>query len=236
MPESSRARVLVVEDDLAIRRGVAMNLRAEGYHVLEAGDGDTGLKMALEESPDLLILDIMLPGMSGLDLLQMLRDQAVTIPVIILSARDRPHDKVEGLELGADDYVTKPFGVRELLARVRAHLRRLEQTTGRGRRLTFGDIVVDRGARTVHRAGEEVPLTPKAFALLEYLIDTAGRAQSREQLLTRVWGWDYEGTPRTVDNFVRALRIALEPDPDNPTWLVTVRGVGYRLDLPRESR
>jgi len=236
MPDTPRARVLVVEDDLAIRRGVAMNLRAEGYHVLEASDGNLGFKMALEESPDLLILDIMLPGMSGLDLLQLLRDQSVQIPVIILSARDRPHDKVEGLELGADDYVTKPFGVRELLARVRAHLRRVEQTTGRSRRLAFGDIVVDRGARTVHRAGEEVPLTPKAYALLEYLIDTAGRAQSREQLLSRVWGWDYEGTPRTVDNFVRALRIALEPDPDNPTWLVTVRGVGYRLDLPKEPR
>lgn len=232
MPERG-ARILVVEDDLAIRRGLAMNLRSEGYHVLEASDGEAGLKMALEDAPDLLVLDIMLPGMSGLDLLQMIRDAAVMVPVIILSARDRPHEKVEGLELGADDYVTKPFGIRELLARVRAHLRRFEQTTGRNRRVTFGEVVVDRAARTVHRAGAEVPLTPKAYALLEHLIDTAGRAQSREQLLTRVWGWDYEGTPRTVDNFVRALRLALEADPDNPTYLVTVRGIGYRLDLPR---
>jgi two-component system, OmpR family, alkaline phosphatase synthesis response regulator PhoP len=235
MTETTRGeRILVVEDDLAIRRGVAMNLRAEGYAVLEAADGDTGLKTALEQAPDLLILDIMLPGMSGLDLLQVLRDSGVTIPVIILSARDRPHDKVEGLELGADDYVTKPFGVRELLARVRAHLRRAEQASGRGRSVQLGDVLVDRAARTAHRAGVEVPLTPKAYALLEHLIDTAGRAQSREQLLTRVWGWDYEGTPRTVDNFVRALRLALEPDPDDPTYIVTVRGIGYRLDLPKQ--
>lgn len=240
MSEATRpvgpARILVIEDDLAIRRGIVMNLRAEGYEVLEAADGDAGLATAMEARPDLLLLDIMLPGLDGLDVLQTLRDADVTMPVIILSARGRPHDKVEGLELGADDYMTKPFGVRELLARVRAHLRRQERATGRGQAVEFGDVVVDRSARMVRRGHDEISLTPKAYALLEHLIDTAGRAQSREQLLTRVWGWDYEGTPRTVDNFVRAIRVVLEPDPDNPIYLVTVRGVGYRLDLPRPAR
>lgn len=226
------ARILVVEDDPAIRRGVVMNLRAQGYEVLEAESGDDGLDLALNASPDLLILDVMLPGFSGLELLRALREEEVDVPVIILSARDRVVDKVEGLELGADDYMTKPFGVKELLARVRVRLRRDRQAKGRHTTLRFGDICVDRTARTVTRGGEDVHLSPKAYGLLEHLIETAGRAQSRDHLLRCVWGWDYEGTARTVDNFLRTLRAALEPDPESPIYFVTVRGVGYRLDLP----
>ena len=230
------ARILVVEDEQPIRRGLVMNLRSEGYEVEEADCGEEGLRRALDAPPDLLVLDIMLPDLSGLDVLQSLREADVNVPVIILSARDRVLDKVEGLELGADDYMTKPFRLRELLARVRAHLRRAERASARRQLVRFGDVEVDRGARVLRRAGAEVTVTPKAYALLEHLIDAAGHARSREQLLTRVWGWDYEGTPRTVDNFVRSLRLAIEPDPDHPTYLVTVRGVGYRLDLPDAAR
>ncbi len=230
MPDRD-VRILVVEDELPIRRGLAMNLRAEGYDVIEAPTGEEGLRLFGEASPDLMILDLMLPGVSGLDVLQALREMEVEIPVIILSARDRPMDKVEGLELGADDYVTKPFGVPELLARVKAQLRRYSRSSSRRQTVRFGHVEVDRASRIVRREGEEVSLTPKAYKLLETLIDASGRALSREQLLSRVWGWDYEGTSRTVDNFVRALRIALESDPDRPKHIVTVRGLGYRLDL-----
>ena len=237
MPDDpGKARILVVEDEMPIRRGLVMNLRGEGYDVSEADCGEDGLRQALEWPPDLLILDIMLPDLSGLDVLQSLREADVQVPVLILSARDRIVDKVDGLELGADDYVTKPFRLLELLARVRAHLRRAGKGAAQKQLVRLGDVEIDREARAIRRRGAEVTVTPKAFSLLEHLLDAAGRARSREQLLTRVWGWDYEGTPRTVDNFVRSLRLAIEPDPDHPTYLVTVRGVGYRLDLPRPAR
>lgn len=229
------ARVLVVEDDAAIRRGIAINLRSEGYEVLEAARGDDGLQLATEQLPDLIVLDIMLPGLSGLQLLEAVREADMDLPVIILSARDRLPEKLEGLASGADDYMTKPFSIKELLARVNAHLRRARRTRPKRMHVRFGDVLVDREARTVMRGGEDLHLSPKAYALLEHLIETAGRAQTREHLLTRVWGWDYEGTPRTVDNFVRAVRTAIEPDPDEPIYLVTVRGVGYRLDVPPED-
>jgi DNA-binding response OmpR family regulator len=219
----------VVEDDATLVLGLEINLRAEGFRVLSARDGQTGLRMGLEQNPDLAVLDLGLPGMDGLDVLAEWRRRGRELPVIVLTARATLDDKVLGLGQGADDYLTKPFRIKELTARIRAALRRAG--LGRGpRRVPLGEVEVDLDARKVSRAGAEMALTAKEFDLLAFLIERPGRVFSRERLLEAVWGMDYDGTDRTVDNFVRSLRVKVEADPAEPRHVVTVRGAGYRFE------
>jgi DNA-binding response OmpR family regulator len=219
-----------VEDDRSLREGLVLNLKASGYTVATAADGKEGLRAAFDEAPDLILLDIMLPGLSGLEILQELRQQQVQIPVLILSARDQLPNKLEGFGLGADDYITKPFDLRELLARIDAALRRRRLQARDQPQLAFGTVTIDFQARTVALKGQEVAMTPREFDLLALLVRNPRKAYSREQILREVWGFDYEGTTRTVDNFVVSLRQKLEDDPQSPRYLVTVRTVGYRFD------
>lgn len=230
MSESDKAqRILVVEDDLAILTGLSMNLRIEGYEVLQAQDGRTGLARAMDDAPDLLVLDIMLPELNGYELLKELRRRGRDTPVVMLSAKGQEMDKILGLNLGADDYVAKPFGLQELLARIKAVLRRRYPPTGTPP-VTFGDVEVDLMSRTVARAGKPVELTAQEFKLLAHFLAHPGRTFTREELLSGAWGFDYEGSARTVDNFVRQLRLKFEPDPEDPRHFLTVRGLGYRFD------
>jgi DNA-binding response OmpR family regulator len=224
------ATVLVVEDDRSLREGLAMNFRLRGYRVLAAAGGDEGLRMAFDERPDLVVLDLMLPGVDGLGILQELRGREVDVPVLILSARDRLDDKVRGLEIGADDYMTKPFQLPELVARVEALLRRRRAERRSGSALGFGDVRIDPEGRRVTVRGAEVALSAREFDLLALLAGAPGRAFTREAILEKVWGWSFEGTARTVDNFIRSLRQKVEADPARPRHLVTVRHVGYRLE------
>ncbi len=223
--------ILVVEDDEAIATGLALNLKLAGYTPVVAGDGERALEMIEEAPPRLILLDINLPQMSGLDVLGELRRNGDRTPVIVLSARQDEFDKVGALRLGADDYVTKPFALAELLARVDAVLRRTgavsEPLTGPVSR--FGACEVDLATRQVRRAGEEVKLTHLEFELLAYFLSNPSRVFSRERLLRDVWGQS-TGSPRTVDNFVGQLRSKLEGSADDPTHFVTVRGSGYRFD------
>lgn len=225
-----RTTILVIEDDRTLARGLVMNLELEGFRVIHAAQGTLGLQMAVEERPDLIVLDLMLPGMSGFDVVRSLRQRSRQTPVVILSARGEVEDKVRALGLGADDYLTKPFSLKELVARVNAGLRRPIWHTEDDRRVQFGDIEVDINHRKVLRAGAEVTLTTREFDLLVFLVERKGRVFSRDRLLAAVWNFDYEGTSRTVDNFIRRLRVKLEPDPDHPRHLVTVRGSGYRFE------
>lgn len=222
-------RILVVEDDLSILTGLSMNLRIEGYEVLQAQDGRSGLAKALDEAPDLMVLDIMLPELNGYELLKELRRRGRDTPVVMLSAKGMERDKILGLDLGADDYVAKPFGLQELLARIKAVLRRRYPTTGTPP-VAFGDVEVDLVARTVSRAGKPVDLTAQEFKLLAHFLTQPGRTFTREELLSGAWGFDYEGSARTVDNFMRQLRLKLEPDPEDPRYFQTIRGLGYRFD------
>jgi two-component system, OmpR family, alkaline phosphatase synthesis response regulator PhoP len=222
-------RILVVEDDLSILTGLSMNLRIEGYEVLQAQDGRAGLAKALDESPDLMVLDIMLPELNGYELIKELRRRGRDTPVVMLSAKSMERDKILGLDLGADDYVVKPFGLQELLARIKAVLRRRYPPTGTPP-VTFGDVEVDLVARTVARAGKPVELTAQEFKLLAHFLAQPGRTFTREELLSGAWGFDYEGSARTVDNFMRQLRLKLEPDPEDPRYFQTIRGLGYRFD------
>jgi two-component system, OmpR family, alkaline phosphatase synthesis response regulator PhoP len=228
MPEPARARLLVVEDDPSIAAGLKMNLRHEGFDVTVETDGEAGLKAALEQSPDVVLLDLMMPAMNGFEVLRELRRRGSSAGVIVLTAKGLEEDKVLGLDLGADDYVQKPFSLPELIARIHAVLRRRQIHAPDSVR--FGDVVVDRRARTVQRAGQPVSLSPRETSLLLFFLDHAGRALSRDALLEGAWGMDYEGTDRTVDNFVVSLRKKLEVDPDAPKHFVTVRGVGYRFE------
>jgi DNA-binding response OmpR family regulator len=229
--EKARRRVLVVEDDTSIMLGLQINLEAEGYAVIAAEDGEKGLEIARGDQPDLVILDVMLPKMNGFQVLQAIRREGMTMPIIILSARTGEMDKVTGLELGAEDYVAKPFSLAELLARVRAALRRGPRAPDVPPRLhVFGDVRVDIAARAVTRSGSPVEMTATEFDLLACLIEERGVALNREAIFTRVWGPNHHGTPRTIDNFIQQLRAKLEADPQRPRHLITVRGVGYRFD------
>ncbi len=229
--ETPKRRVLVVEDDPSITLGLRINLEAEGYVVLEAEDGERGLEMARTDRPDLVILDVMLPKLNGFQVLQAIRRDGLMMPIIVLSARTAEIDKVTGLELGAEDYVAKPFSLAELLARVRAALRRGPRPAEVPRSVhLFGNIRIDSSARTVTRAGAAVEMTATELDLLLCLIEARGAALSRDAIFARVWGPNHHGTPRTIDNFIQQLRAKLEVDPQRPRHLVTVRGVGYRFD------
>jgi DNA-binding response OmpR family regulator len=228
----SGKRVLVVEDDPSIAIGLRINLESEGYVVNLAEDGEAGLEMARTLDPDLIVLDLMLPKRNGLEVLHDLRAEGRTMPIIILSAKAGEMDKVAGLELGAEDYVAKPFSLAELLARVRAALRRGHAGPPPERRpgIVFGDVEVDVAARNVKRAGEPVEMTAREFDVLVCLVNERGRVLSRDDIFRRVWGPKHHGTPRTVDNFIQQLRAKLEVDPQEPAYIQTVRGVGYRFD------
>ena len=223
--------VLVVEDDPSIAIGLRINLESEGYVVHLAEDGESGLEMARTVAPDLILLDVMLPRRNGLEVLHELRAEGRTMPIIILSAKAGEMDKVAGLELGAEDYVAKPFSLAELLARVRAALRRgYAPAPSLRRTIVFGEVEVDVEARNVKRRGEPVEMTAREFDVLVCLINERGRVLSRDDIFRRVWGPKHHGTPRTVDNFIQQLRAKLEGDPQEPTHIQTVRGVGYRFD------
>jgi DNA-binding response OmpR family regulator len=222
--------ILVVEDDRSLREGLAMNFRLRGYRVLTAADGDEGLRAAFDERPDLIVLDLMLPGADGLEILSELRGREVGVPVLILSARDRLQDKVRGLEIGADDYLTKPFQLPELVARVEVMLRRRRAERRAASVLEVGEVRLDQEGRRVTVRGAEVALSAREFDLLCLLALSPGRAFTREVILERVWGWGFEGTARTVDNFIRSLRQKIEADPARPRHILTVRHVGYRLE------
>ena len=231
---SAKPRILIVEDDAAIAAGLRLNLKHEGYIITIEHDGEAGLKRALDDVPDLVVLDVMLPTMNGFEILRELRRRGSTSGVILLTAKSLEEDKVMGLDLGADDYVQKPFGLSELIARINAVLRRRQAQ--QPSLVSFADVVVDRRARTVTRAELPVALSPREMSLLLYLIDHPGRAHTRDALLEGAWGLDYDGTERTVDNFVVSLRKKLELNPDEPQHFVTVRGVGYRFDpLPAKA-
>jgi DNA-binding response OmpR family regulator len=222
-------RVLLIEDDASIVAGLELNLSLEGYEVLTASDGETGYRMAIEARPDLVVLDIMLPGMNGLEVLRRLRAQDADLPVLILSARGEDADKVLGLTVGADDYISKPFNLPELRARINASLRR-RRLRGAGQSvLEFGDVRVDLDRHQAARGGKAVPMTAREFALLAYFLANPERALTRDTLLSEVWRTDYL-TQRTIDNFVGRLRAKFEPDPDRPRYFLTVRGVGYRFE------
>jgi DNA-binding response OmpR family regulator len=224
---SKPLRILVIEDDLSILTGLSMNLRFEGYEVLQAQDGEQGLRMALDAYPDLVILDVMMPQLNGYEVLKELRRRGHDVPVVVLSAKGMETDKILGLDLGADDYIAKPFGLQELLARIKAVLRRRHRE---GEVVRFADAAVDMNAKTVTKAGDPVELTAQEFRLLALFVTHPGRTFSRDELLEGAWGLDYQGTARTVDNFLQKLRQKFEPDPDEPRHFVTVRGLGYRFD------
>ncbi len=223
--------ILIIEDDKSLRDGLAMNFTLHGYRVLTARDGEEGMSKAFDVNPDLIILDIMLPGWSGLDILTELRAKENAVPVLVLSARNTTASIIEGLKTGADDYVTKPFELKELLARAEVMLRRRRNEQRLRDDLTFGDIVVRLNERRVLVRGEEVELSSKEFDLLTLLAETPGRPLSRDTILDRVWGWGFDGTTRTVDNFIVSLRKKLETDPSTPRHIKTVRQVGYKLEL-----
>lgn len=218
------ARLLLVEDDPAILRGLELNLQLEGYELVAAADGKAAIEALDEGSFDLVVLDVMLPHVNGYQIVEKLRRQRNDVPVILISAKTAEVDIVMGLDVGADDYVTKPFRVAELLARVKAHLRR----RGPANIVRFGDTEVDREQRTVKRGNEPVSLTAKEFDLLELLLLREGRALTRDSILAQVWGHGYFGTDRTVDNFITKLRQKLDT-PSNPKHFLTVRGIGYRF-------
>jgi two-component system alkaline phosphatase synthesis response regulator PhoP len=224
-----RETILVIEDDHALRQGLALNFELQGYQVDTAADGEEGMRKVFDLDPDLIVLDIMLPVWSGLDILSELRERDRDVPVLILSARGTTDNKVEGFKVGADDYLAKPFELPELLARVEAMLRRRRADRPSRSVIRFGRVEVDRTDRRVTAGSQEISLSAKEFDLLCFLAATPGRPRTREEILNNVWGWGFDGSPRTVDNFILALRRKLEADPKNPRHILTVQGVGYRF-------
>jgi DNA-binding response OmpR family regulator len=223
------AKILVVEDEPNMVAGLRDNFEFEGYEVITARDGVEGLERALEESPDLVILDVMMPRLSGLEVCRQLRAKRASIPIIMLTARGQEVDKVVGLELGADDYVTKPFSIRELLARVKAILRRTATGPKNQGEHSFGDVEVDLQRRRVLRSGKALDISSTEFELLKYFICHSGEALTRDRLLEDVWGYENYPTTRTVDTHLVRLRQKLEPDPEQPQYFLTVHGTGYRF-------
>jgi two-component system alkaline phosphatase synthesis response regulator PhoP len=223
------SKILIVEDEPNMVSGLRDNFEFEGYQVVTAPDGVAGLERALTESPDLVILDVMMPRMSGLDVCKQLKSKRPGIPIIMLTARGQEVDKVVGLELGADDYVTKPFSIRELLARVKAVLRRTSGLPKDQNSYTFGDVEVNLRSCQVSKRGKPLDFSTKEFELLKYFLAHSGEAISRDRLLEDVWGYDRFPTTRTVDAHIVRLRQKLEPRPEDPHFILTVHGVGYKF-------
>lgn len=231
MTKESRRQemVLVVEDDPTLRLGLTKTLRSEGFRVEVAKTGPEGIEMARNVRPDLVLLDVMLPGLNGFEVCEELRRADAELPILMVTAKGEEHDKVRGLRLGADDYIVKPFGVAELCARVHAALRRKRAREAESTLVTFADVSVDFRAHRVTKAGSPVEMTALEVRLLRFLIEREGVLLPRQRILDGVWGADYFGTERTVDNFINRLRTKLEADPRNPQHIVTVRGAGYRF-------
>ncbi len=221
--------ILLVEDDPSILRGLQMNLGLEGFRLVAAHDGEEGLKLARTHKPDLIVLDLMLPKMSGMDVLRAIRAEDHDTSIVILSSKDQEGEKVLALSLGADDYMTKPFGVAELVARIRASLRRRRRNVRSGE-LSVGRVSLDVEGRRMLQDGREVESTAREFDLLKFFLSHPGVAFSREQLMQQVWGPDHFGTARTIDNFVARLRQKIEEDSEDPKYIETVRGIGYRFN------
>jgi len=222
------SRILVVEDDAALARGLKTNLEVEGYRVAVANDGEEGLRAALADRPDLVLLDVMMPKLSGLDVCKRLRERDFKNPIVMLTARGEEVDRVVGLQYGADDYVVKPFGLRELLARIQAHLRREQRYSEELASYEFSDVQLDFERYTATRNGSALALSPREFELLRYMIRNRGRTVTREELLDAVWGLSQDSVTRTVDNHVAKLRNKVD-DASNPEHIITVHKVGYKF-------
>jgi DNA-binding response OmpR family regulator len=220
--------VLIVEDDPALLRGLKDNFTAHGYDVRTVSEGGAAFEMALAKPPDLVLLDIMLPNMNGYEICSRLRKQQLEMPILMLTAKGQEEDIVRGLELGADDYITKPFSIRELLARAAAFLRRRSRAAADVHR--FGRFALDLGSHKLTGDGREVPLTAKEFRLLEFFVERAGRALTRNEIMNNVWGRSVIVTSRSVDRCVTTLRSKIEPDPRRPTYIHTIRDIGYRFE------
>jgi len=223
------SRILIIEDEADLVKGLKLNLADEGYEVAWAPDGREGLRRALEDPPDLVILDIMLPGMNGLDVCRELRQRKANVPILMLTAKGEEVDKVVGLEIGADDYITKPFSVRELLARIKAHLRREKREPHVPKTFVFGEVQIDFVHFKVSRAGRETDLTSLEVDILKYLVAHKGEVVSRDALLDKVWGYESFPTTRTIDNHILKLRKKIEDDPSNPRHILSIYGEGYRF-------
>ena len=219
--------VLIIEDDATLSRGLKDNFAYQGYKVLLAADGERGFAAAVDERPDLILLDLMLPRMNGYEICRRLRREGIVIPILMLTAKGEESDVVLGLELGADDYMKKPFSVRELLARAEALLRRRHQAEPQ--QWNFGNYLLDVTARTLTCQGRPIELSPKEFALLHFFLQHAGQAVGREEILNRVWGYDVSVTPRSIDRFVATLRRKIERDPHHPEFILTAREFGYKF-------
>jgi DNA-binding response OmpR family regulator len=223
---SDSPKILIVDDETAIVETLRFNLKRNGYRVLTAGDGRMGVSLAMLEKPDLIVLDIMLPLLDGIETCKEIR-KVSRVPIIMLTARDEEIDKVLALELGADDYMTKPFGLHEFMARVRALLRRVAPSEIKEARIEVGEVVLDTAAQKVMVGGEEIPLAPKEFSLLQILMENRGRVVTRQVLLERIWGHDFDGDQQTISVHIRWLREKIEADANAPRYILTIRGRGY---------
>jgi DNA-binding response OmpR family regulator len=235
VPAKLNSRVLVIEDELAMRTALKDILDSEGYRARTAADGQTGLELAIEEKPDLILLDVMLPKLDGFALCAELRRLEISMPVLMLTAKGQVQDRVAGLDSGADDYLVKPFSTAELLARVRALLRRVAARRRAATALTLGDIRIGLVKLTARRGKDKIHLTAKEFAVLRLLAEAAGEPVTRERFLDLAWGHTAFPTTRTVDNHIASLRAKLETDSESPRWIQTVHGVGYRLEMEGDA-
>jgi DNA-binding response OmpR family regulator len=230
------ARILVIEDELPMRTALADCLEAEGYRVLTASDGPTGLERAVREKPDLVLLDIMMPRLDGYALCAELRRLSIAMPVLMLTAKGQVEDRVRGLDAGADDYLAKPFSTDELLARVRALLRRGRQQAAVPNLLRLGQVEIDLPRQKATRGRKQIHLTAREFAMLRLMLETPGEPVTRERFLDVVWGYTAFPTTRTVDTHIAALRAKIEENPEEPRWIKTVHGTGYRLEIGRREK